>query len=369
MKKLGFGCMRLPVIGGDQSNIDIEKFKRMVDVFQSRGFTYYDTAYVYHGGKSEEAVREALVKRYDRDAYTVTTKMPMFAISERADLKRIFDEQLKRLGVDFIDYYWLHALNKKEYEKAERLEAFRFISEKKAEGKVKHIGFSFHDTPQLLDRILTEHPEAEYVQLQINYIDWDSPTVCAGDCYNVAAAHNKPVIVMEPVKGGALVNVPEAVKAMFLSRNPEASTASWAIRYAASLENVVTVLSGMSDLVQIEDNTSYMSNFTPLDDGERQIVELAAKVIKDNTFIPCTSCRYCVDGCPKKISIPDYFTLYNEHRRMHGHSDSDYYYDNVFGARGGKPGNCIGCGKCEAVCPQKLSIRKYLKQVALEFEK
>ena len=369
MKKLGFGCMRLPVIDGDNSKIDIEEFKKMVDLFQSRGFTYYDTAYVYHGGKSEEALREAVVKRYPRNAFTITTKMPMMRVETEADLERIFDEQLVRLGVDFIDYYWLHALNVKEYEKVQRLTAFEFISRKKAEGRIKHIGFSFHDTPELLDKILSEHPETEYVQLQINYIDWDSPTVCGRQCYEVALRHKKPVIVMEPVKGGALVKVPSAVTKMFKTHRPDMSVASWAIRYAASHDNILTVLSGMSDMTQVDDNTAYMRNFQPLGKDEQAIVALAADVIKDSTFIPCTACRYCVDGCPKNIAIPDYFSLFNEHKRVNGQSDADYYYENVYGARGGKPGECIACGKCEKICPQHLEIRKHLKEVTCTFEK
>lgn len=369
MKKLGFGCMRLPTLNGDSSKINMPLFKKMVDLFQSRGFTYYDTAYVYHGGRSEDAVREALVERYPRDSFTITTKMPMFAVEKAEDLERIFSEQIKRLGVDFIDYYWLHALNKREYAKVQKLKAFEFISRKKAEGKIKHIGFSFHDTPELLERILCEHPEVEYVQLQINYIDWDSPAVRGRDCYETATRHNKPVIVMEPVKGGALVNVPENVKNMFKAADPKASVASWAIRYAASLKNVLTVLSGMSDMAQMDDNTSYMQNYVPMTAEELNLTERAANAIKNYTAIPCTACRYCVDGCPQKISIPDFFGLYNEHMRVNGRSDSGYYYDNVYGARGGKPGSCIACGKCEAVCPQHIEIRKHLKEIARVFEK
>lgn len=369
MKKLGFGCMRLPTVGGDSSKIDMPRFMEMVDLFQSRGFTYYDTAYVYHGGKSEEAVRKAVVERYPRDSFTITTKMPMFCVERAEDLQRIFNEQLARLGVGYSDYYWLHALNKKEYEKACKLKAFEFISEKKALGKIKHTGFSFHDSPELLERILCEHPEVEYVQLQINYIDWDSPAVCGRQCYEIAAKHKKPVIVMEPVKGGALVNLPEKVMERFKAFNPDASAASWAIRYAASPDNVMTVLSGMSTLQQVEDNTSYMQNFVPMGAEEKELIEFAANAIKNYTAIPCTSCRYCTDGCPQKISIPDYFGLYNEHMRMNRHSDSKYYYDNVYGAKGGKPESCIECGNCERVCPQHLEIRKYLKDVARAFNK
>lgn len=364
MKKLGFGCMRLPVLGSDNSNIDVERFKEMVDLFQSRGFTYYDTAYNYHGGKSECALREALVERYPRNAFTITTKMPMFRVEKAEDFKRIFFEQLQRLGVEYVDYYWLHAINKKEYEKAQQLNAFGFISQMKAEGKIKHIGFSFHDSPELLDRILTEHPETEFVQLQINYIDWDSPAICGRQCYETAVKHGKPIIIMEPVKGGALANVPKPVEELFKKADPDASVASWAVRYAASLPNVLTVLSGMSNIEQVDDNTSYMRDFKPLGKDGFALVETAAETIKNYTAIPCTACRYCVDGCPQKISIPDYFGLYNEYMRMKRHLDGDY--KNV---QGGKPGQCVLCGRCENVCPQHLKIRSYLKDVAAIFEK
>lgn len=367
MKKLGFGCMRLPVINGDQSKIDIEEFKKMVDLFQSRGFTYYDTAYVYHGGKSEEAVRDAVVKRYPRNAFTVTTKMPMMRVETEQDLVRIFNEQLERLGVEYIDYYWLHALNVKQYEKVQRLKAFEFISQKKAEGKIKHIGFSFHDSPALLEQILVEHPETEYVQLQINYIDWDSPTICGRECYEIATRHNKPVIVMEPVKGGTLAKVPGSVRAIFKNYNPDLSVASWAVRYTASLENVLTVLSGMSDMQQVDDNTTYMQNFKPLDSGEQAIVAQVTDFIRDNILIACTECRYCVDGCPKKIAIPDFFAIYNKHKLSDCQSNApDQYLD--YGTRGGKPSECVKCGLCEKACPQHLEIRKHLKDIAKVFE-
>lgn len=367
MKKLGFGCMRLPVIDGDQSRIDIEEFKKMVDLFQSRGFTYYDTAYVYHGGKSEEAVREAVVKRYPRSSFTVTTKMPMMKVEKKEDLERFFNEQLERLGVDYIDYYWLHALNANRYELVQKLKAFEFIAQKKAEGKIKHIGFSFHDSPAVLEKILCEHPEVEYVQLQINYIDWDSPTVCGRECYEIATRHKKPVIVMEPIKGGTLARVPQPVADIFKKHNPDASVASWAVRYTASLSNVLTVLSGMSNMEQVDDNTAYMCDFKPLDDRETEIVAQVTDYIRSNVLIACTECRYCVDGCPKKISIPDYFALYNKHKLSDGQSNAPAQYAE-HGARGGKPSECVKCGLCEKVCPQHLQIRNYLNDVAKTFE-
>lgn len=368
MKKLGFGCMRLPVIDGDQSRIDIEEFKKMVDLFQSRGFTYYDTAYVYHGGKSEEAVREAVVKRYPRDAFTVTTKMPMMKVECEEDLERIFNEQLERLGVEYIDYYWLHALDANRYELVQKLKAFEFISQKKAEGKIKHIGFSFHDRPAVLEKILCEHPEVEYVQLQINYIDWDSPTICGRECYEIATRHNKPVIVMEPVKGGTLAKVPRSVADIFKNYDPDASVASWAVRYTASLENVLTVLSGMSDMEQVDDNTAYMQHFKPLDGNEQAIVAQATDFIRGNILIACTECRYCVDGCPKKISIPDFFALYNKHKLSDGQSNAPQQYHEVYSAHGGKPSECVRCGLCEKACPQHLEIRNHLKEVTATFE-
>lgn len=372
MKKLGFGLMRLPLTAesgaNDYAGIDIETVKKMVDIFMSNGFTYYDTAYVYHQGKSEEVFREAVVKRYPRENYTITDKMPMFDIKEKEQLEKVFDEQLKRCGVEYFDYYWLHALGKATYERSEKLGAFEFIAAKKAEGKIKHIGFSFHDSAEVLEEILRNHPEIEYVQLQLNYLDWEDDNVQAEKCYNVAVKYNKPVIVMEPVKGGALARVPKEAEKLFKAYDTEASPASWAVRYAASKENVMTVLSGMSNIEQVIDNTDYMKEFRPINDEEKHIIDKASRIIKGGIAIPCTACRYCVDGCPAKIAIPEYFALYNELKKR-GEERGDI--DEKFAAEANthsKPSDCIKCRRCENSCPQHLPVTEYLKMVSDEFE-
>jgi len=324
-----------------------------------KGFTYFDTAYVYHMGKSEEALREVLVKRYDRSSYTITDKLPMFMILLKGQMEKIFNEQLKRLGVDYIDYYWLHALNKREYEKSKKLGAFDFIRKLKEEGKVKHIGFSFHDTADVLETILEEQPDMEYVQLQINYLDWNDEKVQSKKCYDVCVKHNKPVIVMEPVRGGKLANVPERAEKLFKDYNKDASPASWAIRYVASLENVYMVLSGMSNFAQLEDNTNYMKEFVPLNEDEQLIVKEVAKIVKEENTIPCTGCKYCVEGCPMKINIPAYFEIYNNSDNERKKKEA---YDELVKNGSGRAQDCLKCGKCENACPQHLKIRDLLEK-------
>ena len=366
MKKLGFGLMRLPIIDGDQKNIDLEKVKAMVDEFLAKGFTYFDTAYVYHGGESEVAFREAVVKRYPRDAYTVTTKLPLFDRPDRAKMEAIFNTSLERLGVDYIDYYWLHALNKEFTEYAVTSGAFEYMKELKASGKAKHIGFSFHDNAEMLEKIIVEHPEMEYVQLQINYLDWEDSWVQARKCYEVAVKYNKEVIVMEPVKGGALANLPKSAAKIISDYDSKPSQASWAVRYAASLENVITVLSGMSTLEQVLDNVSYMENFVPLTEKE---VEMLYKVAeKAKASIPCTACRYCTDGCPMRISIPDIFSVYNEYKRDIRKKNAAVEKYNEVLQKGAKASECIGCESCTHHCPQNLDIPKLLAECALELE-
>ncbi|MBQ3363190.1 MAG: aldo/keto reductase [Muribaculaceae bacterium] len=369
MRKLGFGLMRLPLVNpDDQTSIDIEKFKEMADLFIERGFTYFDTAYPYHGGKSEEALREAVVKRYPRESFTVTSKMPVWAIKEEADMERIFNEQLEKCGLDYFDYYWLHALNRERVAAIDSVDGWGFVVSKRDEGKIRHIGFSFHDESKLLAEILDKHPEMEYVQLQINYLDWDSPAIESKVCYELCEKHGKPVIVMEPVKGGSLAHVPEAVGRLFKEYNPEASPASWAIRYCASLPNVLTVLSGMSNIEQIDDNTAYMQDFQPFNDEEQAIIAQVTQTIRDAIAIPCTACQYCCDGCPQQIAIPAYFNLYNTTQQFPGlKSNSKLYYD-LLAKSHGRASECLECGQCEAQCPQHIDIIDNLKLVAETFE-
>ncbi len=372
MKKLGFGLMRLPLKNpSDQTSIDLEEFKRMVDIFIKRGFNYFDTAYPYHGGQSEIAFREVVSKRYPRELFTVTDKMPCWNVSKESDLERIFNEQLEKCGVDYFDYYWLHALNHDYVKTMDRVDGWGFIVRKKAEGKIRHIGFSFHDDSKLLEQLLINHPEVEYVQLQINYLDWDSPSIEARTCYELCVKYGKPVIVMEPVKGGSLAKVPEQVEQLFQEFNPSASPASWAVRYAASLSNVYMVLSGMSTIEQLEDNTKYMQDFQPLTSEEQTCVTQAAEIIQNKIAIPCTSCHYCTDGCPMGICIPEYFNIYNtlhQFGREKQWNNTSVYY-KVQTMTHGRASECIECGQCEAHCPQHIQIINNLKLVAKTFEK
>lgn len=369
-KKLGLGCMRLPLLDPENPrSIDKEQLNKMVDTFLEKGYTYFDTAYMYHKFHSEYFMRDSLVKRHNRNEFTLTDKLPLYFLKEEGDCERIFNEQLDKCGVDFFDYYWLHNIKTESFEIAKKFDCFQFIKKKKAEGKVKHIGFSFHDSPELLDEILTEHPEMEFVQLQLNYIDWDNPTIQSRKCYEVARKHNKKIIVMEPIKSGTLAQLPKEAEDVLKDVRPDMSIASWAIRFAASQEGVVMVLSGMSDMEQLLDNTTYMDNFEPLSQEEFKAIDKVVDIINSYTAIPCTSCRYCVDGCPANIPIPEYFTLYNSEKFALNKVFSVHraYYDNLI-EKYGKASDCIQCGQCESACPQHLPVREYLKDVTESFE-
>ena len=361
--KLGFGLMRLPKKGVGK---DIEQFKTMVDMFLDAGFTYFDTAYVYTG--SEAATKKALVDRYPRDAYTLCSKLNahLFNFTERG-AKRELSVSLKRTGAEYFDYYLLHALMKKNYQKYEDYHLWDFVKEKKAKGLIKHFGFSFHSGPDLLDQILTEHPEVDLVQLQINYEDWENPKEHARENYEVARKHGKSIVVMEPVKGGSLADPPEEVKKLFKAYAPDMSYASWAIRFCASLDGVITVLSGMSNIEQMADNISYMKDFKPLNEEEQEIIRKAQRIIGNSATIPCTACHYCTEGCPAGIDIPGIFSAMN---KQLGSGQMDEARAAYFEAapEGRRASDCIGCGQCESACPQSLKIIDGLKQAAEMFE-
>ena len=361
-KKLAFGCMRLPM---KEDRVDEPQFCQMVDRFIEEGFNYFDTAHGYLDGKSETAIRACLTSRYPRESYLLTNKLTDCFFKTQEDIRPFFENQLKWCGVDYFDFYLMHAQNAGNYEQFKRCKAYETAFELKAEGKIRHVGISFHDTAEMLERILTDYPEIEAVQIQFNYLDYDDPAVQGRKVYEVCRKYNKPVLVMEPVKGGNLVNLPDDAKNVLNDLNG-GSAASYAIRFAAGFEGMLCVLSGMSNIEQLEDNISYMKDFQPLNETELSAVHKVVDILHSKKLIPCTACRYCVAGCPQKISIPDLFSCMNTKEQTKDWN-ADYYY-GIYTEQGGKASSCIGCGKCEKICPQHLPIRKLLADAAKNFE-
>ena len=363
-KNFGFGCMRLPM-NGDQ--VDIAETTRMVDEFLAQGFNYFDTAHGYIGGKSELALKECLTSRYPREAYSLTDKLTDSYFKTETDIRPFFESQLEAFGVDYFDFYLMHAQNADNFKKFKACRAYETAFALKAEGRIRHVGLSFHDRAEVLDQILTEYPQIEVVQIQFNYLDYDDIAVQSRKCYEVCRKHGKPVLVMEPVKGGSLVNLPEEAKKV-LDDLHGGSPASYAIRFAAGFPGMMMVLSGMSNMEQMKDNLSYMRDFKPLNETELAAVNKVQEIFHKMNMIPCTACRYCVEGCPKQISIPDLFAIMNI-KQLHHDWNADYYYEEVHTAPGRRASDCLKCGKCEKICPQHLPIRKLLEEVAKEFDK
>ena len=366
VSKLGFGLMRLPETDG---KIDLPQVCRMVDKFIEAGFNYFDTAYVYHSGLSEVAAREALVKRYPRDSFYLATKLPAWEMKGPEDNERIFQEQLERCGVEYFDFYLLHSLEDgSNGETYERLDCFNWGLQKKAEGKIRHFGFSFHGSPECLIRTLDAHPEVEFVQIQLNYADWENPVVRSGELYEILRSRNIPMVIMEPVKGGSLANLTPELEAMYKTVRPSSSAASWALRFVASLPGVMTILSGMSTEKQMEDNIATFSAFEPLSTEEKALVEKVRTIMMNVQQIGCTSCRYCTPGCPMHISIPDIFRAMNTMTIYHDEFRPKSFYNNLIGRGFGRASACIACGQCEGVCPQHLPIIDLLKDASAKLD-
>ena len=363
-KNFGFGCMRLPMNGEE---VDIEQTKRMVDTFLDRGFNYFDTAHGYIQGKSETALKTALTSRYPREKYILTDKLTDCFFKTQADIRPFFESQLEACGVDYFDFYLMHAQNETSFAHFKACRAYETAFQLKAEGKVRHVGISFHDRAEVLEQILTEYPQVEAVQIQFNYVDYEDLAIQSRKCYEVCRKLGKPVIVMEPVKGGSLVNLPEEAKKV-LEDLHGGSPASYAIRFAAGFPGIMMVLSGMSDMEQMLDNTSFMADFQPLNEKEMAAIRKVREIFRTKDMIPCTACRYCIDGCPQHISIPDLFAVMNT-KQIHKNWDADRCYNEVHTAPGRRASDCLECGKCEKACPQHLPIRQLLKDVAKTFER
>lgn len=369
-KKLGFGCMRLPVL--DQENptsFDFDRIEEMFDTFLAGGYTYFDTAYTYHGYKAESAMRRALTERHPRETFQLATKFPLRDFRSQEDLPVYFSEQLENCGVGFFDAYLLHNVGAMVYPKSREFHVFDFLNRMKSEGKIRNLGMSFHDRPELLEQILRQDGAVlDFIQLQVNYVDMDQPNVQSRRCLEIAAAFEKPVIVMEPLKGGVLAQLPAEAEEVLKTHNPNAAPAAWAFRFAATRPGVMLTLSGMKTLELVKENMALFDRLKPLNDDELAAIDQARDIILANTAFACTACEYCLPHCPMNIAIPQYFSLYNSGMQSPGGfaSRNAYYYN--LASMHGKAGDCIECGACESFCPQHLPIRDYLKQVAGKFE-
>ena len=365
MPKLGFGLMRLPETDG---RIDIDKVAQMADAYMASGFNYFDTAYVYHGGNSEKVVKEAIVKRFPRESFTIATKLPAWFLHSPEDRDKVFEEQLDRCGVDYFDFYLLHSLEDgNNYDTYEKYDCFNWGIKTRDEGRIRHFGFSFHGTPELLVQVLDKHPEIEFVQIQLNYADWDNKIVHSGELYEILRDRNIPMIIMEPAKGGKLACLDDECAEILKAIRPDKSLASWAFRYVGSLPGIATILSGMSTAEQMEDNINTFKDFEPLSEEELAAIDKVKEIMNRVELAGCTSCKYCVEGCPMGISIPDVISAVNTKRKFPGDMRPQFFYNGLVD-RYSHASDCIACGQCEGVCPQHLPIISLMQEAVEKFE-